>query len=148
MIEETVAVTSDADSVAEKRMLASAEAIRRLCSRPSNPNVVLKPPTEVLVNPSMLVVADLAAMDKACLPEMTTQVCLAIASNLSKRIVNSGMGGPINELLLVKPDGGLVGIAESRGGERLILEEFWVEKKPDGYSDQDPPDFSPEEPKS
>lgn len=148
MTEGSFAVTPDNDSAIEKRLQASAEAIRRLCSRPSNPNVVLKPPTDIGVNPAVLVVADLAAMDKACLPEMTTQVCLAIASNLSKRIVNAGMGGPINELLLVKPDGGLVGIAESRGGERLILEEFWVEKKPDEYSEKNLPDFSPEEPKS
>jgi len=148
MSEGAVAVAPDSEAALEARMKASAEAIRRLCTRISNPNVILKPPMSIDINPNLLVVVDLAAMDRACLPEMTTQVCLAIASNLSKRIVNSGMAGPVNELLLVKPDGRLVGIAESRGGERLILEEFWTDKRPGEEQEKEASDSSTDTMKS
>jgi hypothetical protein len=99
------------------------EAVQRIAKRPNNPPVTLRPPDKL--EPETLVLADFSAMDRACLPIKTTQVCMALAATLARRVQGAGIGGQVQEMILVRPDGRLVGLADSSNGERIALEEFW-----------------------
>jgi len=107
----------------EEQLKHSMESVQRVAKRPNNPPVMLRPPEKL--DPETLVLIDFSAMDRACLPTKTTQVCMALASTLARRVQVAGIGGNVQEMILVRPDGRLLGLADSSNGERVALEEFW-----------------------
>jgi len=114
----------DADTAGVATVSPSYQCSERLMRRRSSPLAEIGPPQQP-IQEHELVPLDFTIIDRASLPEGTTQVIVIIASLMAKRVCNSKMVGGINEGLFIRKDGRIVGIAQSVAGERLFVEERW-----------------------
>jgi hypothetical protein len=104
----------------------AVECMKRVLRRPKSPRSTISVPKTL--DRAEIAPLDFVSLDRACLPEGTFQICMALVGLLQSHASATGLTGPTESRLWVRADGRIVATAASLESPDQVraVEEAWI----------------------